>query len=474
MRAVGEAAPADANAAPEPLPTPAAQAGSRFAPAIEAGELLGGVDPERLAEAFGTPLYVYDLDAVERRAVAVRGSLPSRFDLAYAVKANPSLAVVATLARAGLGADVASAGELETALRAGVRPADIVMTGPGKRDDELAAAIAAGVRAVTVESIGELERLADRAAAAGRSVPVLLRLAAGEPPRAAGGQGEPPRSGPGAVLHLDDGVTGKFGMDEDEIADAARLALGRRSVELLGIHAFGVSNVTDAAAFAASVAATVEAGRRLAADVGFELRVVDAGGGLGIPYAAGDPSLDLDELARLLAGLDLAWASDPRTAGTHVVLEPGRYLVGPAGAYLVRVVATKTLRGRRVAIVDGGIHHALRPALVRSAHRVVAIGRPSQDRDRPSEPAEHGAVTVGGPLCTGIDLFASDARLGACQVGDLLAVLDLGAYGFTESMPLFLSHPTPAEVGIRAGEPRLLRPRQEPASWLAGQLLPDW
>src|SRR3990172_9894375 len=138
---------------------------------------LGGHSAEDLAARFGTPLYVYDLDVVSRQVAALRAVLPPSFELAYAVKANPALGVVAHLAGLGLGADVASGGELATALRAGVAPDAIVMTGPGKRDDELRAAGEAGVRAVTVESPGELRRLAAIAAAAGRRVPVMLRAA---------------------------------------------------------------------------------------------------------------------------------------------------------------------------------------------------------------------------------------------------------------------------------------------------------
>ncbi len=138
---------------------------------------LGGLYPAVLAERFGTPFYAYDLDLVGRQVANLRAVLPPAFELAYAVKANPSLAVLRHLARLGLGADVASAGELRHVLRAGFEPGRVVFTGPGKRDEELAAAVDAGVRAVTVESVGELDRLDRIAAALGRRQPVLLRAA---------------------------------------------------------------------------------------------------------------------------------------------------------------------------------------------------------------------------------------------------------------------------------------------------------
>src|SRR5688572_26329463 len=154
------------------VPAPTADGGS---PTV--GD-IAGCDPASLAAEFGTPLYIYDLEAIERQVAALRAVLPSTFELAYAVKANPSLGVISHLASLGLGADVASGGELATVLRAGMPAERIVMTGPGKRDDELAAAVAAGIGTVTVESLGELERLERLAAQVQRSVPILLRARA--------------------------------------------------------------------------------------------------------------------------------------------------------------------------------------------------------------------------------------------------------------------------------------------------------
>ena len=324
---------------------------------LQAGR-LAGLDPRALAERFGTPLYVYDLGVIERQVAALRAALPDRVDLAYAVKANPSLAIVTYLGALGLGADVASGGELATALRAGI-PADrIVMTGPGKRDDELRAAVQAGIRAVTVESLGELGRLERVARAAGRRQAVLLRAAVTE-----GARLERVR------LVGDDGA-GKFGMDAADLVDAARLAARSAHLELLGLHAFGASNVLEAGALVAHAATTARAARELARLSGTTVRIVDAGGGLGIPYEPHEDSLDLVGLGRGLAGIVDGWPDDPLLAGARLLLEPGRFLVGPAGAYLASVVDTKTVDGTSVAILDGGVHHVLRPALVGTEHRV--------------------------------------------------------------------------------------------------------
>jgi len=428
--------------------------------------LLGGLAADDLAERFGTPLYVYDLDVIARQVLALEAVLPPEAELAYAVKANPALAVVAHLGRLGLGADVASGGELATARRAGIEPGRIVMTGPGKRDDELRAAVEAGVRAITVESPGELGRVEALALAAGRAQPVMLRAAVSEHARLE------------RVRLVGDDGAGKFGMDPADLAACAWRAVSSPHLQLLGLHAFGASNVLDAGAIVGHVAATVRAARRLALAAGTTLRLVDAGGGLGIPYEGHEGSLDLVRLGAGLSAITADWALDPVLRDARLLLEPGRFLVGAAGAYLSRVVDRKTVGGSIVVILDGGVHHVLRPALVGQEHRIRAFTSRARARD-PGDAATRGGgrmvpVTVAGPLCSGLDVFSHAAVMAPPGVGDLVAVLDVGAYGFTESMPMFLSHPGPAEVAIRAGRPALIRPRLDPVEWLDRQVAPDW
>jgi diaminopimelate decarboxylase len=420
---------------------------ARQAPLVS-GSRVAGVDASDLAERFGTPLFVYDLDAVTAQVRALRAILPGVFDLAFAVKANPLLAVLQHLRSLDLGADVASGGELRHVLRAGFDPSRVVLTGPGTRDEELAAAVDAGVRVVTVESRGELRRLEAIAEAAGRVQPVLLRLSAGDEAAAE------------RVRIIGDEGAGKFGMDERELRAAATEAVASPWLDPWGIHAFGASNLLDDRVVAAHVAATAALAASVARQAGFGLRLVDAGGGLGIPYADDEAPLDLPDLGGRLATIAGALAADPATATTRILLEPGRYLVGAAGAYVTRVVDRKRVGVAEVAILDGGINHLLRPALVGQAHRVVALtGRAGASPGSPP-------VTLAGPLCTGLDVLARDVPLGDLAVGDLFAVLDAGAYGATESMPLFLSHAMPAEVVVRGGTAHLARQRIEPETWL--------
>jgi len=433
------------------LERPPASDGEGIDGILQAGH-FGGIAPAALAQEFGTPFYVYDLDMIGRRVDALRTVLPSRFRVAFAVKANPALAVIAHLRRCGLGADVASGGELEAVLRAGFEQSKIAMTGPGKREAELAAAVAAGIGFVTVESVGELRRLEAIADAAGRRQPILLRLSVTEDAHM-------------ETVRLIGGVEGKFGMPLATVYEAARYAAASPHLEPLGLHAFGASNLRDADQLADHVAELVEIARQVAVDAGFALKVVDAGGGLGIPYADDERPLDLDRLGGRLAALQARWATDAALRDLEVVLEPGRFLVGPAGAYVARVVDTKGPESAPVAILDGGINHAVRPTLVRSEHRLAVLSEGVRALVR---------TTVAGPLCTGLDVFTTGAMLPRPRVGDLVALLDVGAYGFTESMPLFLSHPTAAEVAIKNGKARLIRPRITPTELLDRQTDPDW
>lgn len=414
---------------------------------------VAGVDAIELAAKFGTPLYVYDLDVIDGRVADLRAALPPTFELAYAAKANPSLAVLAHMGSLGLGLDVASRGELLAASSAGMGPERVIFTGPGKTDAELAATVAAGLRAVTVESAGELARLERAAADVDQVVPILLRLAVG---------------GEGEATPILGGGWRKFGIDPAELEEVARRACASPRLDLLGLHAFGASNVTDADTIAAHVARTVDAAAELARRLGFALRLVDVGGGLGVPYLDGEPSLDLDRLAARLAIVANGWASEPDLVELPVLVEPGRYLTAPCGLLLARVLDRKRVAECEVAVLDAGIHHALRPVLVGDGHRLSLV----TGRERPPA-AEDRPVLVAGPLCTGLDVFPGGLDA-VPEPGDLVAIGDLGAYGFSESMPYFLSHPTAAEVAIRGGRAELIRRRVEPEDLLAAQFLPRW
>ena len=386
------------------------------------------------AERFGTPFYLYDLDAMERRVSELREALPARFEVAFAIKSNPSLAVLSLFALLGLGADVASRGELRAARKAGFRPSALVATGPAKSDRDLEALVAAGIGQLHVEGTEELERLEAIAARRKRIVRVGLRL---NPPWGIA-EKRTIIGGPGAK---------KFGFD----LPSARRALAARQrfphLDIAGFQVFNASNVLDADLLVDNVKRVLALAVSLARRYSLSLRAVDFGGGFGVPYTDDESPLDLERLGRGLGALRLA----PELARTRLLFEPGRFLVAEAGTYVVRVIGTKRSRGVDYALVDGGVHHLLRPALIGSPHRVAVVGAGKRPRR---------TVVVAGPLCTSLDVLHPGVTLPAPVAGDLLAFENAGAYGYTESMPLFLSHEWPAEVGLYRG--RLAALRQSP------------
>jgi len=418
-------------------------------PRIEVGDQIAGHAAEALLAEHGSPLYVYDLDIVRQRAAALRAALPERVEIAFAVKANPAAAVLETLAAAGIGADVASGGELAAVLRAGFDPSSICFTGPGKTDAEIEAALRVPIRALTIESLDELDAVLGRAPLAIPGQGLLLRLAVSDAM-----EERPIIGGAGNA---------KFGLTDDE-ADEALAMLHRAGAlgpggryRVLGFHAFGASNVLDAAQLLEALRQLATRSQALASAHGLDVRLIDAGGGLGIPYRADAAELDVRALGEGIAAELATWPGRPGLRDARVLLEPGRWLAGPAGAYLARVVRTKVRDGRTIAVLDGGIHHLARPALVGEQQRVVSV-RSAGGRGERGE-----ATDVVGPLCTGLDVLAEGVQLPPVGRGDVLAVLDAGAYGFTESMPFFLSHPIPAEIAIDGDSVRVSRQRVEPA-----------
>lgn len=406
---------------------------------------IGGVPADRLAAEFGTPLYVFDADVLRRRVAAVRAALGPRVALLWSVKANPSLAVAHCLRGAGAGAEIASLGELHVALAAGYRAADLRFAGPRKTDHELAQAIAAGLGCFHVESASEVRSLAALSQERRLVTRVAMRVNFTDEL-----SGSRMRMG---------GAGSRFGVDEAEGATLLRTIRQSRGLHPVGVHSYAGTQCFDAAAFVAHCQRLAAATRRWEDESGL-LPEVDVGGGFGVPAFAGDPTFDLAAAGAGLQGIVRAHDRADRTW----FVELGRYLAAPAGVYLTRVVRTKASRDVQHAIVDGGMHqHA-------SAAGVGTILRRAPLLVRADDPAARGApVTVGGPLCTPADQFGEHLPVGPLRDGDLVAILNAGAYGLSFSPHSFLSHPTPAEVLVDGGRPRLVRERGAATDALRGQ-----
>lgn len=401
-----------------------------------------------LVERFGSPLYAYDGDGIRAAYRRLRAAVPEQAAIHYAMKANPSLGILALLVQEGAGLEIASEGELAAALRVGCPPERILYAGPGKRDAELAAALDAGVSGIHAESGNELRRIDSIAAGRGERVRCGVRVhvpwSAGETLQIIGG-----------------GEATKFGVSESEARASVASWLGLEHLEITGLHVFNASNVLDAASLIAGARRTLELACDLA-DAGLPLDRVDLGGGLGVSYSEEEEPLDIEAFGAGLAVL-CGDIEAERGRSFDLALEPGRWLVAASGDYLSTVVDRKSCGGVDFAVLDGGVHHLLRPALVGQPHPARLVSRGGGGERRP--------VRLVGPLCTSLDSFG-DHLLPPLQVGDVIAIERAGAYGFTEAMPQFLSHAVPAEVMELDGEVHLLRERRGADRHLDDQRLP--
>ncbi|HVL72499.1 MAG TPA: type III PLP-dependent enzyme [Beijerinckiaceae bacterium] len=406
---------------------------------VRAGDLLvGGLSVAALARTHGTPLYVYDAGILRARVRALKSAVAGFAGLCFSAKANPNPAVLRVFVEEGTGIEVASGAEYLRARAAGCAPERILFAGPGKSEEELALALEGGVGEIHVESFEEIERLAALARRCGRAAPVGIRI-------------NPAAAAQGGAMRMG-GRASPFGFDEEILADVVR-AVAAAGLDLTGLHLFAGTQILDADVLAGQWRHALALSREIARLAGRPPRTIDLGGGLGIPYFAGDGELDLDRLrahaARLRA--ELGPLGNPA-----VVLEPGRWLAGPAGLYVAQVNSAKVSRGTRFAVLDGGLHHHL--AASGNLGAVVKRDYPIVAPARMDEPAA-GTFSVVGPLCTPLDTLGRQVPLPDLSAGDLVAVLQSGAYGLTASPVGFLGHPMPAEVLVEDGRARLVRPR---------------
>jgi diaminopimelate decarboxylase len=395
-------------------------------PVLDDCLVVGGMPLAELARRVGrTPFYAYDRRLISERVELLRTHLPRQVHIHYAMKANPMPEVVAHLAGLVDGLDVASAGELGVALEAGVRPHAISIAGPGKTDADLQAALAAGI-VVNLESEGEMERLAAIGSRLGVRARVNVRV---NPDFELKSSGMKMGGGPKP-----------FGVDAERVPAMLR-RIGGLGLDFLGFHIFSGAQNLRPDAIAEAQRNSVELALRLAEHAPGPVRILNIGGGFGIPYFPGDQRLDLSLLGRNLAGiLD---GLETRLPQVQVVLELGRFLVGEAGIYVCRVIDRKISRGHCFLVTDGGLHHHLAASgnfgqVVRKNYPVVVGNR--------VRGAARETVSVVGPLCTPLDLLADSMEMAQAEVGDLIVVFQSGAYGLSASPTAFLSHPPPAEI----------------------------
>lgn len=403
-----------------------AHAEQRQFPVLDDCLQLGGITLPRLAERVGrTPFYAYEREHIQSRVALLRSSLPPSLHLHYAIKANPMPALVHMMGLLVDGFDVASGGELKIALDAGMPPSRISFAGPGKRNAELRSAIAAGVL-LHLESEQEMERAARTGELLGLTPRVAVRV-------------NPEFELKYAGMKMAGGAR-QFGVDAERVPAMLRKidALG---LDFHGFHLFCGAQNLSAQAICESQRLCVQLALRLAGYAPGPLRLLNIGGGFGVPYFPGERALDLAAVGEGLQDVTRALAAE--SPQTRLVLELGRYLVAEAGVYVCRVLERKLSHGQVFVITDGGMHHHLAASgnfgqVIRKNYP-VAIGNRMQAGPREM-------ATVVGPLCTPLDMLADSMELARVEPGDFVVVFQSGAYGVTASPTAFLSHPLPLEV----------------------------
>jgi len=398
-----------------------------------------------IADAVGTPTYVYSASVIRARHAALTGALGSTpHRIHFSVKANGNLAVLRLLHGLGAGVDIVSGGELYRARCAGFAGSDVVFSGVGKSDDELRDAIAARVLMVNVESADEVERLDALARERGVVVDLGIRV---NPDVSAETPHPYTRTGEGSM---------RFGVPADAVPALVERTRVLAGVRLVGIGMHIGSQIASTVPYeqaAAKMLAVVAGVRRAGVDT---LAYLDLGGGLAVSYG-GEPGGDVEAYARVVSGA-------ARAAGLTLVLEPGRFLVADAGILLTRVLYRKRSGAKTYVITDAGMTDLLRPSHYQAYHAVEPVV-PRAGRD---------LVDVCGPVCESGDFLALDRELEAVEPGDLLVVRTAGAYGFVMASN-YNARPRPAEVMVDGGRWAVVRVRETTADLVAHEsATPDW
>jgi diaminopimelate decarboxylase len=401
----------------------------------------------KLAERYGTPLYVYSATTIRDRYDAFDAAFRHlRHTICYSVKANSNLSILRMLAKRGCGFDVVSGGELERVLTADRKAAkEVVFSGVGKTREELNAALKAGIMLFNVESESELWALAECAGRLRKTAPVALRV---NPDVAADTH---PYISTGLRKH-------KFGVPIRDARTLYAKASGAQYLEVCGVSVHIGSQITDVTPFGEAMVRVADLVRELRRD-SHRIDYIDAGGGLGIAYE----KPDAQEFSEDVAAYARALAAPLRGLRVRLLLEPGRSIVGPAGALLTSVVYRKSNDGKRFLVVDAAMNDLIRPALYGAYHEIVAV---TESKDAA---ANFEVTDIVGPVCETGDFFARDRELAVIHEGELLAILDAGAYGMVLASN-YNTRPRPAEVLVSGKSAKIIRQREKVSDLLRAEL----
>lgn len=398
------------------------------------GHLLTGLVAE-----YGSPVYVYSAAQMRGRLQELRTALGSRFDVFFSVKANPNPAVLSLFVNEGAGLEIASAAEYIRARKGGADPKRILFAGPGKTYEELDYVIENGIGEIHIESFEEIDRLAEITQKHGVTLNVSVRV-------------NPAAEAQGGAMRMGGGPAA-FGLDEAYLEDVVPRIQAIPTLNLHGLHLFAGTQILNAETLITQWTCGLQIAKRMI-KMGAALKTLDFGGGLGVPYVQSDKHLDLDQVAVGVVSLLETIDQDPDLAPLNLMVEPGRFLAGSGGLYAARVTSVKESYGETFAITDGGMHHHLAASgnlgqVLKKDYPVVLANRLFDTGDTPQK--------VVGPLCTPLDTYGRKTVLPRPKVGDVMAILQSGAYGLSASPVGFLSHAMPAEILVDGETVTLIR-----------------
>jgi diaminopimelate decarboxylase len=412
---------------------------------------IGEVDAVELAEEFGTPLYVVDEMRIRERYQEFRDAFSNypKVEVKYAYKANTSLAVLHILRQEGAGADVLSAGEIYLALKVGLRPEQIIFTGNNKTDEELELALEKGI-IINFDAIHEMERLERICAAKGKKARVSFRVN--------------PAVSPQTHPHLATGLMeSKFGIPAEEALEAYSRAKESEYLEIRGIHMHIGSQITSTKPYEEAASKLLDIAGALKQKLGLDLEFIDFGGGVGICYEKDKPYITPRELAEMLIPIVESKIEAYGLEKPTLYFEPGRYIVGDSSILLMRVSTIKQTPHKKFVGVDAGFHVLLRPNLYSAYHEAVVANKAGL--------AGEERVDIAGNVCESGDILARDRLLPRIEEGDIIALMDVGAYGIIMASQ-YNSRPRPAEVLVNRGSYELIREREGIEDLISKQRVP--
>lgn len=401
----------------------------------------------KLTEEFGTPLYVFNGDEISETYDTMIEQLGEGIEIFYSVKANPSLGICQLLKSRGSGIEVASSGELKLAIQAGFEPHKIIFSGPGKTIDELKYAVETGIASIIAESVSELEKLERLATENNCNINVGIRL-------------NPSYDFPNAKIKMS-GSGKQFGIDGDTLSEVIEMLKKQPHLKLVCLHTYLGTQIFDYEQLLAHVSNLLEIARQIIEEHDIDLKIIDFGGGFGIPYFGEGTRFDFHNFAQGLR--DIYQKNESICKGRRLIFESGRYLLAESGYFLTQILYKKRSKGTVFLVTDGGMnHHVLstfRGRQMRNNFPVHILGKTG----------EKEIVTIAGPLCTPDDIIGRDVEAVVAEQGDIVCIPKSGAYGRSFSPVNFLGHPGPTEVLRYKDKNYLLRERGKIEEILMGQ-----